>query len=115
MEHTPLLPESALAAHPSVPRDWRALHGDYAMATADLDDLGTDYTNDEADFYCDALVEARDCLMFAPAPDGAALIHKLEIYLSEEMHSLDADSQRRLLNAFIADVRRLTRGASNGQ
>jgi hypothetical protein len=78
------------------------------MAKADVDALGADYANVEADFYVDVQFKALDALMLAPAPDLQALLTKLELFAAEDCFDFSPQFRAPMFAAIIADARRLS-------
>lgn len=87
--------------------DFKSARAFYEMARDDA--LEHVESNEECELLGFAHSEAMDMLMLAHAPDMAALAYKLETFAAEDCFSLSPQYREPLLNALLADVRRLDR------
>ena len=77
----------------------------YAMAVDDAAQAGD--TDAELNHYGPAQNSAMVAMLETPAPDLAALAHKLETYISQDCSELISEYRDPILSAMLADVRNL--------
>ena len=91
---------------------WNQLCATYAMAREDAQEEVS--SDEECTLLGTAHSDATWSLLIAPAPDLEALAYKLEIFRDEEMYELTEDRVGIILQAMIADARRLQEGRADG-
>jgi hypothetical protein len=92
----------------SAPANFDSARVTYEMAKADAY-APHDYelSDDECMLLGTAHSDATWAMIFAPAPDLAALAYKLEAFEAEECFALNDEYRQPMVVAMIADVRRL--------
>ena len=84
---------------------WNSSRHLYAIAVADAAQAGD--TDAELDHYGPTQMSAMLAMLKNPAPDLAALAHKLETYIIQDCSELTPENREPILSAMLADVRRL--------
>ncbi len=106
MANQPIQAESAR-------EQWQAAIAAFEMAKCDLEPAFE--TDEVTDFYVDAHFHALDVLMTTPAPDMAAFVQKLELFIAEECGQISTQWREPIHASLLADARRLAKGARHGR